>query len=481
MLQRLGAILAWGVLTACAAQAAQPVVNVQLINVCDDSGANCALSSPYASTGLNPTALQRIFDQAGVTVNLLAPVTYNSTAYLNPAIVDAPDQGYLFGSPTDPSHLLMNLPGHGQNLNRNVLDLWLVNTLPHNPDANGTSTAPQPFGVGLTNANGAIVTTGNNGSGYISGIDNVAHELAHNLGLTHTESAPLVGTTVAAGTAVTPPAPPGTYTNEVPVDSSANLLRGTGRLVPTNPCAIATPTCANVTPPAGKDQLLPFQADAIRTKAQNLFSVGGLTATATLSQDPSAACTTVSLECGFYLGLGSASGSGEAINGFKVRFLTDVAPFRGYSFNNPFIDCSLLPGPVTHLPAGGSEIAFSLADGCVTSVGNGFGYLALSAYNPGAYIPFSFEFDFSSGLTSRAAFNSDGVADSTMPFFLSRSDVPPDSVGLDVSTDSVLFNAASGFEMSGGVAMDVPEPPAVALLAAALVLAIPLARRGRFG
>ena len=76
-----------------AACAAQPVIAIQLINVCDDNGNNCALSSPGSGTGLNPNALQRTFDQVGITVNLLAPVNYNSIAYPNPAIIDAPSQG----------------------------------------------------------------------------------------------------------------------------------------------------------------------------------------------------------------------------------------------------------------------------------------------------------------------------------------------------------------------------------------------------
>ena len=479
MLTRFGLLACAAVLVANAAHAAQPVVNVQLINVCDDAGNNCALSSPYAGTGLNPTALQRIFDQAGVTINLLAPVTYNSTAYLNPAIIDAPAQGYLFGSPTDPAHQLMNLPGHGQNLNRNVLDLWLVNTLPHNPDAGGTSTAAQPFGLALTNANGAIVTTGNNGSGYIAGIDNVAHELAHNLGLSHTEAAPLVGTTVAAGPGVTQPAAPGTYANEVPVDSSANLLRGSGRLVPRDPCAIATPTCANVDPPAGKDQLLPFQQAQIRAAAQDLFAVGGLTANAAIIQRQTPNCAASSQDCEFFLNINSPGVSGQSLTGFKVRFLTDVGSFEdNHVYNNFFNDCGLTFSGAAALPQGGSELAFSLGAGCA-STGNE-NRVVLTSNTPGNFVPFSFEFDFSGGLTSRAAFNASGVADSTVPFYLGRTDVPPDSVGLDVPTDPAPFNTASALELDGNVPIDVPEPPAAAVLAAAAGLAIRLARRRRF-
>ncbi len=463
------------------------MVNVQVINVCDDAGQNCALSSPYAGIGYNPVAIQRIFDQAGVTVNLLAPVTYNSTAFLRPAIVDAPAQGYIFGSPTDPAHQLMNLPGHGQNLNRDVLNLWLVDTLPHNPDASGVSTAPQPFGMALTYSNGAIGTTGNNGSGFIAGIDNIAHELAHNLGLSHTDGAALAGTTVAAGAVVTAPAPPGTYANEVQVDSSANLLRGTGRLVPRDPCAIATPTCANVTPPAGKDQLLPFQQEQIRTAANDLFSVSGLTANAKIAKRTFENCTVLSINCSFDVNITPAPVATQSLTGFKVRFLTDVGSFSDNQvYNNFFNDCILTFSGAAPLPNGGSELAFSLAfplgSGCSSTATEN--RVVLTSNTPGKYVPFSFEFDFSSGLTSRAAFNSDGVADSTKPFYLSRGDVPPDSVGLTIPTDPVLFNKAFEYDVQSGDPLPVPEPAAALLfapaIAATLMFSLPFFKRRRW-
>ena len=447
------------------------VVNVQVINVCDDNGQNCALSSPYANTGYNPAATQRIFAQAGITVNFLDPIKFNSTAYLNPPILDDPLHGYLFGSPTDPAHQLMNLPNHGQNLDRNVLDLWLVNTLPHNPGASGASTTAQPFGIGLTNANGAVVTTGDNGSGYIAGLDNIAHELAHNLGLTHVEDAPLAGTTVAAGPAATSPAPPGTYADAVPVDTSANLLRGIGRLVPRDPCAIATPTCANVDPPAGKDQLLPFQQTALQTSAQNQFSVSGLTATAAFSKYFLNACTSSSLVCALTLELHSSDISNEALIGFKVRFLTDVGLFKSNNYSNFFQVSSLTYNSAAPLPNGGSQLAFSFNPGISST--KGFLGLETDIFLPGntlgKYIPFSFEFDFSGGLTSRAAFDSSGVASSTTPFYISRTDVPAGSVGLDVPTDPAIFNATSNAEFTAASPRDIPEPSTTLLFGIAIV------------
>ena len=119
--------------------------NVQVINVCDDNGLNDAPCSPFACIDYHPAATRRIFYQAGIIVNFLAPRKLDSTAFLNPGILNDPAQGYQFGNPTDPAHKLINLPNHGQTLERNVLDLWLVNTLPHNPNATGASTAVQPL------------------------------------------------------------------------------------------------------------------------------------------------------------------------------------------------------------------------------------------------------------------------------------------------------------------------------------------------
>ena len=84
-------ICAWSVVTGFGSSfAIADTLNVQVINVCDDNGQNCALSNQYAGYSYNPTAIQDIFNQAGVTVNLLTPVQLDSTAYLNPAVVDDP-------------------------------------------------------------------------------------------------------------------------------------------------------------------------------------------------------------------------------------------------------------------------------------------------------------------------------------------------------------------------------------------------------
>ena len=68
-------------------------VFVQPINVCDDNGNNCALSTGYApATSFNELATQLIYANAGVDVQFLAPVKFSSTAFLNPGDMHKADK-----------------------------------------------------------------------------------------------------------------------------------------------------------------------------------------------------------------------------------------------------------------------------------------------------------------------------------------------------------------------------------------------------
>ena len=224
-------------------------VFVQPINVCDDNGNNCALSTGYApATSFNELATQLIYANAGVDVQFLVPVKFSNTAFLNPGVVDDTAHGYTTGSPTDPAHQLLDLPGHGQNQNRSVLNFFVVNTLPHT-SSNLQDTPGALFGLGLLNANGTIVTTGAttgaDGKQYIAPADNVAHELGHNLGLTHTDSGPLALLYVGGG--VNPlevtPKPALTYPDQVAVNNTYNLLDSGNRNVLGTPCGVIGVIC----------------------------------------------------------------------------------------------------------------------------------------------------------------------------------------------------------------------------------------------
>lgn len=494
----------WAVLfvltfTPGVARADQPTINVQLINVCADDGTNCALSSPAASYGYSPAAIQRVFDQAGINVNLLAPVQYNNSAYLNPAVIDDPDHGYQTGSPTDPAHQLLDLPGHLQNTDSQVLNVFLVNTLPHTTSVSGVSTpASTLYGIGLQNANGTVVTTGLNNTPagiYVAGIDNIAHELAHNLGLTHVNDPPLAGTFIAAGTAVTLPAAEGTYPNQVPVTSAQNLLDGTGRLVPGNPCAVAQPLCANVIP-GGKDQLLPFQIQGLQQSATNLFQVNLASATAKALFNDSSACTAGGIGCTVQVTFNSAP-TPQSLLAIKLRYLGN-AEYSGPDVLT--VDPQItLGGSATNLSActlsftneslalGSVQAGLTANTGCLTQ---GSSFLLSANAGPREYnfAPFSAEFDFSDGITSTALFDKSGIARSTKPIAIGNLKTPnQNGPALPIPTDPTLFNRVVVPEGDDGVPyrpggppvdgstdgpIGVPEPATLPLLLSGLLAAV---------
>ena len=82
----------------------------------------------------------------------------------------------------DTAHLLIDTPGHGQSTNPQTLNVFLVDNLV--ATTNGAPSGGQVRGWGLIGGNGVVVATGSNG-GYTAAVDTVAHELGHNLGLSH--------------------------------------------------------------------------------------------------------------------------------------------------------------------------------------------------------------------------------------------------------------------------------------------------------
>lgn len=466
-------------------------VNVQIINVCDEVGNNCALSSPGASISYNPVAIQNIFNQAGVSVRLLAPVQFNSSAYLNPAVIDDPANGYQTGNPVDPAHLLLSLPGHRQNTNANVLNVFLVNSLPHTTALNGQMVpAGQLYGLGLQNANGAIATTGifltgTPGVYSVAGLDNIAHELGHNLGLLHVD-----------GTA----------------DSSPyNLLQGQNRFVPNTLCGIAGTSCdagGSIVPAADptavtvgqKDALLPVQTAQAQASANNLFTVNLAKVTATSQRattdrstgDSATDCTSSGDKCRLQFAYGNVDvpANPESLIGLKVRYRKAVDNLNpqglttAYSANSDQRNCAP-SGFQTLLAGGDAEIGFSIAPGCLLpvsvvtaaiSASGGFSAAGVQLYD---LTPFSVQFTFGGGVTSRALFDSSGLALSTDPVEIGNVNTPNQSgPGLPVPSSPDLFNALTPIEDTGGIPVTadgqllptaVPEPGSIAILASALL------------
>lgn len=145
-------------------------IQIQPIQVCDNNGKSCA---PLQRIAQYQVTANRIFAAAGLRFEFLSVVQMRESSYLRIHIEPEPD--YPTGIPTDQARRLMRQSGHMQNSNPLVLNIYFVAQL----------SSPEPdtlYGLGLTNANGAIVGTEGDPSW-----DLVAHELGHNLGLDHVE------------------------------------------------------------------------------------------------------------------------------------------------------------------------------------------------------------------------------------------------------------------------------------------------------
>jgi hypothetical protein len=146
-------------------------VCIQPIQVRDDNGLNGA---PLGPGGLFfQEELKKIWRQAGVEAIFFPLAFLNETDFLDTSSSGDPGTAGTFGD------LTLN-PGHGQNANPLVLNMWFVNTLDANPGL---------FGLGWLDDNGTAiamvpVTTFNGGIGRL---DTPGHEVGHNLGLDHND------------------------------------------------------------------------------------------------------------------------------------------------------------------------------------------------------------------------------------------------------------------------------------------------------
>jgi hypothetical protein len=125
-------------------------VNLNLIQVCDDAGNNCA------SVNLNQSFTDKIHAQAGTTFNYGPIKKLNSTKYLSPTRAEADE---LIGSTADTER------------SNGAYDVWFVNNF---EGASGLR------GLGALAGDGLVV------SGTSAVVDTLAHELGHNFGQDHT-------------------------------------------------------------------------------------------------------------------------------------------------------------------------------------------------------------------------------------------------------------------------------------------------------
>lgn len=443
--------------TSIPAQSVTQIVTIQPIDVCDAGGGNCA---SLASLPDYQQAANAVWNQAGLGFVFLPAAQFNDPSpgqnFLNPTITIAP--GFPTGTPTDLAHQLMYGPGHGQSSNPTTLNVWFVDTLSRT-DGIGV------YGSGFIGGNGIVIPTlPNPNTGGLPVLDTVAHELGHNLGLAHVDS--------------------------TSASSPFNLMQSVGRTFPTDPCQINANNCSPIGP--ATDNLLATQAATARNP---LFTVDLAHVTATVDHSPGF-CAPGSPSCDIHFSF-DASTTTQSLLAFKVRFLDPNAIFNGTLLSSSSPQGITGTGPITGLlsPTGGF-VEYDFAPG-VFGPGNSFdlqfSYSKCQAEDFDSVCafsqPFSVEFDFSSGITSGALFDASGFADSQhpgsdlqRPFAQGLGFIGTPTYGLGktvpvVACADVEGNQNTADESPCGFS-DIPEPPAIRLFAAALVL-LCVGRRGR--
>jgi hypothetical protein len=443
---------------ACMAHASRAApIQVQPIVVCDNAGANCAAdptstdpNSTYNQL-FNQTIINKIYTQTagtdytgtsfpGVSFNLLPAVKYDNTNFLTTAVdrlatVQSGNTTYS-GNPVDPAHLLLRETGHGQSSNPNALNVFLVNQLV--ATTNGVPDDRTVHGFGLTSANGAVIDAG-------ASPDSVAHELGHNLGLTHVDGQPY--------------------------DDPANLMRSSGRFTTTDLNLIGT-TYDQLSGAQDNDQIAQVNAP--------LFTVNLASATLTPNDTarPGQPCVTgVTHDCSFDVLVQALAATTESLTGVKIRFL-DARPFNDATPDVPIhvLDTS---GPVDEdvrdvcegpglsvgtlsLPGGGIEFDLGYPKGCLTTGRPTDLFVHYDVFDSEYLPPFSAEFDFADGTTSV------GLFDATTNTIASPLTVPVGAI------DKSLIPALDDNIVEAGdqIAVPTPEPASITLLPLLVLAAV---------
>ncbi|MBC7799792.1 MAG: hypothetical protein H7Z10_04155 [Gemmatimonadaceae bacterium] len=420
-------------------------IYVQPIEVCDNAGGNCVDGDGIIARNKSLTA--EIFAQAGIGVTYLPTRQFNDSSYLTTS--------FSSNAATDQARQLVRTPGHQQNENQQVLNLYFVDRL---LDPTGQQTL---YGGSFTNGNGIIVSSN-------ARPDTIAHEIGHNTGLDHR--------TFGAG-------------------GVANLLTdGSIRTI--------GQTAAGVQ--AGSyDQLTALQVEQLRSP---LFSVGQLPFRAYISagggsqrnffvQSPAAYPTTETIT------LPSTLPKGK-LNAIKVRFLpgSDVFGFSigtFYDYSDPIRGGRYTCDPLCEIPLfepSGQLPNYQiyavqrtnsvLADGTV-ELSYQFGGLAPNGFdgyqqftdsfvgpNGLDYTPFSIQFVYDGGFVSQ------GFYDASTGFF--STETPSDTFFLagfnPVQEPGFVLPEPTSFDVEVA-AEPVPEPASLALLAGFVVLGASLRRR----
>ena len=356
-------------------------VNVQFIDVCGPTGTGCAPTGPIAQYENFATG---IFTSAGVAFSF------------NPTIEKIKVPGNLtcgsgavstFCSDTnsdfDSVHDLIDTPGNGQSPVANTLNVYLVKQLIQTD--NGSETFTPIYGWGLIGGNGVVIETGRDMfSGLVAAPDVMAHELGHNLGFTHTDQPPINN--------------PSPY----------YLMNTATRAITTQLCVVGPYTCSGPVKTA-YDQL----TAAEMTTAQNSPLQNELPNVVAGLVHP---CTGSGCDSSFYEKYMSVSPSETPLIGTVIRYLNPIGSPDGYI---AFQECQ-----------GGGCANPIQVEGTLVGTNEQYSYTLETPLDPGgelfAYtcqvpldgtecsepvldtLPFSVEFDFANGVTSRAGYDGTG-------------------------------------------------------------------------
>jgi len=224
------------------------ILTVQPIVVCQGTGTVSSTAgtgcAPSSGLGAYETYTNTILDQAGIGVAFAAPEYLDNSTYLDP------QSDTTTSSLFDTAHDLLRLPGNGESTSPDTLNVYLVDNIIST--THGVPNGAGIYGLGLIGGNGAIIATAPNSLGRQAAVDTMAHELSHNLGLTHVDAAPYASTVV---------------------DTPFNLMNSGSRVVPFETCQVAPYSCA---PPKG-DSLAPLNTTAASTSGTTTLTLASTT------------------------------------------------------------------------------------------------------------------------------------------------------------------------------------------------------------
>ena len=155
----VGAVLLFGVLAPTWAAPITKQLNVTVVRYCDTDGSNCASLGPLGNAYF-AAETDKIWAQAGIDINFIFGSTINDTAFNNNK--DSVDD--FTGATGGPG-----------------VTMYLVNDLV----SGGTLFGEAWIDAGGLVINMSAVTAFNGGIGRL---DTIAHEIGHNLGITHADA-----------------------------------------------------------------------------------------------------------------------------------------------------------------------------------------------------------------------------------------------------------------------------------------------------